>query len=254
MLAVLVSAGIVGLMLGSFASALSWRIPRGQDFVKARSACPSCGHTLSVRDLVPVFSWLSTGGKCRYCKAPVSKRYPLIELATLVLCLSAAVRFGADPYTVFLMLLAPVLVAIIDIDLHYKIIPDGLNLAVAGLGLTHLAYVFAFEQTGTDVFVQAGIGMVAYGAGSALLRAVFALILKKESLGLGDVKFFAASGLWLGTAVEAAPLYLMIAGASGVILALIWRRLTGEEAFPFGPCLVIGFWGALVFKGFLPFF
>jgi leader peptidase (prepilin peptidase)/N-methyltransferase len=78
----LIAVAAVGLALGSFAAAMAYRLPRGVRGV--RSVCPSCGHTLGIRDLVPVFSWLCLKGRCRYCAAPISARYPLIELAVML--------------------------------------------------------------------------------------------------------------------------------------------------------------------------
>ena len=71
----------LGLCLGSFMTALAYRLPRGLNWTTDRSRCPSCGHTLGVPDLVPLFSWLFLRGKCRHCHTPIPVRYPLIELA-----------------------------------------------------------------------------------------------------------------------------------------------------------------------------
>ena len=77
---------VIGLCVGSYLAATSWRLPRG---VRGkRSACPSCGHTLAARDLVPVFSWLALRGRCRYCAARIGVRYTLIELATAAVCVA----------------------------------------------------------------------------------------------------------------------------------------------------------------------
>lgn len=74
-----------GLCLGSFASLLAYRLPRGLPWAATRSKCPACGHALGVRDLVPLLSWMSARGKCRYCKARVPARYPLLEIAGAVI-------------------------------------------------------------------------------------------------------------------------------------------------------------------------
>lgn len=227
-----------GLALGSFASAVAWRLPRGVSFVRGRSACRSCQTPLAARDLVPILSWLWTRGRCRYCQEPQGLRYPLIEAATLALCLFAAGRFGIDVTLIPLMLLAAVSVAIIDIDLRLKIIPNQLNFAIALLGLVYGLLVHAPLWS----LVMAA---VIYGLGALALRQIFLGITKREALGLGDVKFFAASGFWLGLSGDAAALYLIGAGASGVILAILWQRVTKEKEFPFGPALIVGMWLAL---------
>src|SRR5687768_46475 len=92
-------AAFIGLALGSFASALSWRIPRGISWIASNgksehSACPACCHRLSCRDLIPLFSWLMLKGRCRYCQTPIGICYPLIELSTMVGCLAIYAIYG----------------------------------------------------------------------------------------------------------------------------------------------------------------
>jgi leader peptidase (prepilin peptidase)/N-methyltransferase len=74
--------GLLGLVVGSFLNVVAWRLPRRQSIVRPSSACPACSHQLSVMDLVPVFSWLFLRGRCRYCGALISVRYPLVETLT----------------------------------------------------------------------------------------------------------------------------------------------------------------------------
>lgn len=245
---------LAGLCLGSFATALAWRLPRGISMTaKARSSCTACGHDLTALDLVPLFSWLFLHGRCRHCRAAVSWRYPLIELATLVLCAGFYARFGFSPELFCAFAMAPALVAMIDIDFKYKILPDVLNLTVllAGLAAVLLSAMPAHDPAGhvLDMLGQAALGAVMYGGGAWALRQLFLVWKKREALGLGDVKFFAASGVWLGTNVDALAAYLLMAGLSGVIIALLWRRVTGEAEFPFGPALIAAFVAVLFSQG-----
>lgn len=241
----IISVTLLGLCLGSFASALSWRLPRGISFVTERSQCTACRATLGVVDLVPVFSWLFLRGKCRRCKAPIGWRYPAIELATLLLCYIFLWRFGFSAQLIPLLLLAPVIVSIIDIDLHHKIIPDGLNACVALFGFMCLA--LAAVDSGnppayiTDHGGTALAGAALYGLGSLGLRYGMMLVLKKDPLGLGDVKFYAAVGFWFGLNIEALAAFLLISGVMAVFLALLWRKVKKEMEFPFGPALVLAF-------------
>ena len=244
----------LGLCLGSFATALAWRLPRGVSMTaKARSSCTSCGHDLSALDLVPFFSWLFLRGRCRYCRAPVSFRYPLIEISTLALCLAFHVRFGFSPETLCAFMIAPALVAMVDIDFRYKILPDVLNAAifVAGLAAIGLSSLHAYDAPAhvLSMLGQATCGVLIYGGGSWALRAVFMVWKKREALGLGDVKFFAASGVWLGMDVDALAAYLLLSGLCGVLAALVWRKATGELEFPFGPALIGAFVAVLLWRG-----
>ena len=97
---------LIGLCLGSFASLLAYRWPRGLPWANTRSQCPACGHVLGARDLVPVLSWVFSGGACRHCGAAVSVRYPLFEVACGALCLGLYALIGWQ------WLLAPVLAAV----------------------------------------------------------------------------------------------------------------------------------------------
>lgn len=237
----LIVSVLFGLCLGSFATALAWRLPRGQSMVaKTRSACPSCNKDLSALDLVPVFSWLFLRGRCRRCKAPIGWQYPLIELATVFLCVAIYLRFGFSLQTVFLFALAPVMTAMTDIDFRFKIIPDELNIAVFVTGLLVLG-----ASMDPDFIIDHGgqglLGSLLYGLGALALRAGAQVFLKREAMGLGDVKFFFAAGFWLGPSLETLAWFMILAGGSGVVLALLWRKLAKEAEFPFGPSLIAAF-------------
>lgn len=240
----------LGLCFGSFATALAWRLPRGVSVSLERSRCPSCSRTLGIADLVPVFSWLFLRGRCRSCRALIGWRYPLMELATLLLCLAFYARFGFSASTLLLFGLAPVLVAMTEIDLKHKILPDSLNLSVLALGAAVL-FANALQSSDPPEFIvekggAALAGAALYGFGAAALRQGVMAVLKKDPLGWGDIKFFAAAGFWLGLDAMAAARFLLLSGLIGTALALAWRRRTGEAEFPFGPALLAAF-AALLF-------
>lgn len=242
----LLATVLIGLCLGSFATALAWRLPRGESMIsKKRSGCPKCDSILGVFELVPLLSWLWLAGKCRKCGNPIGWQYPVIELATVTLCLAFYFSFGFTLQTVFMFALAPVLVAMTDIDFRFRIIPDGLNLSLLAIGIAVL-FAGAFATGNPPRFVTeegalAVAGMAVYGLGALALRAGGQAVLKREPLGLGDVKFFAAAGFWLGPGLEKIAWFMIVAGASGIALALLWKRVTGEREFPFGPSLLLAF-------------
>ncbi len=243
---------ILGLALGSFATALSYRIPRDISIAaRLRSACPSCGHVLGIPDLVPVFSWLFLRGRCRHCGARIGWRYPLIELFTLLLCIGFYLSYGFSIPVLALFFLAPVVVSIADIDFGYKIIPDGLNLSVAALALAGLGAQGFLSGDPADLMAEAGLlamqGGLVYGAAAAALRWGVMWVMKREPMGLGDVKFFAAAGMWLGPELETLSHFLLLSGLYGVFLALLWKKIRKEAAFPFGPALVAAFVTLLLF-------
>lgn len=244
----------LGLVLGSFATALSYRLPRGLSIVKMkRSACPSCKRPLSAPDLVPVFSWLFLRGKCRTCKAAIGWQYPAIELATLLLCLLFYARFGFSLPVLAFFALAPVVVSIAAIDFTDKIIPDGLNISVAALALVALGANAALAANPPDFVLEKGVealaGAAIYCAAALLLRYGVMLALEKDPLGMGDVKFVAAAGMWLGLNPDSAAWLMFVAGAAGIMIALVWKKMRGEAEYPFGPALLAGFIAMLLWQG-----
>lgn len=242
----------LGLVLGSFATALSYRLPRDLSIVTIkRSQCPSCHRILGMADLVPLFSWIFLRGKCRHCRALIGWQYPLIELATLAVCLLFYFVYGIRMETILIFALAPVIVSIIDIDLRYKIIPDSLNLSIFLTGVAVLCVNATLNDAFLTFFMEKGVGafggVVFYGLGSFLLRQVVMIAMKREPMGLGDVKFFAAAGFWIGISADAAALFMIVSGVSGIILSTIWKKHTSETEFPFGPSLIIAFIAVLWF-------
>ncbi len=245
----------LGLVLGSFATALAYRVPRDISILKkARSACTSCGRNLTALDLVPLFSWLALRGRCRGCGAKIGWQYPLIELATLSLCLAFYFRFGFQPPQIFFFFaLAPLVAAIVAIDIEYKIIPDSLNLAMLGAGIGMLAGN-ALQSPDAVGFIVAkgGEGLAAailYVAVSLGLRQAIMIWRKKDALGWGDVKFFAVAGFWLGLNPDSAAYLMLVAGLIGIFLAIVWQKIRKEAEFPFGPAILLAFIAMLLWQG-----
>lgn len=238
---------VIGLCFGSFATALIYRIPRDIPWVydrgagsnkACRSACPSCGHVLGARDLVPLFSWLCSRGKCRYCSAKVSARYPLVELATASTTLLMFGAWGVGGLaTIPVLLIVPFLIAALLIDWEHMILPDDINLSLFVLAA---AYVLArFYTPYHDISVVYDAVFAAVLLTSLLWLASFILSKWKgrPALGMGDIKFLPAAGLLLGTA--ALPSYLALSGALGIATAMLKLKKDIKQPFPFGPALII---------------
>ncbi len=228
----------LGLVLGSFATAMAYRLPRGMPVAMDRSRCPACLHPLSSRDLVPVLSWLLARGRCRYCAAKVSVRYPLTELALALAFLP--IGLAAEPPATEAALLASVtgLAVILLADLERRIIPNKALIAL----LLPAFYIGAVQSGGLlSPLLGAALGL---GLG-ALLRLGARLIAGRSGLGLGDVKFLGLAGLFLGPA-SFAP-FLLIAGIGGVLFGLVWRAQGKGREFPFGPALAAALYLCLAF-------
>lgn len=236
-------ASLLGACLGSFATCLIYRLPQRIPVVfgKAgqRSICPTCKRKLKPIDLIPIISWLCSGGRCRYCGQRISVLYPIIELSCATACGLIAWHYGMSLQSAVLITTVPILMAIFVIDFYYKIIPDWLNLWLLLLGV---AWVYV---SGAD-WQEHGLTALIYCGFSYALRWVFSKVMKREAMGLGDVKFFAGAGLWLGLTVFSA--FLFFAGVIGIVLAGLRRLTSDDPEIPFGPALVLSFIICLVFE------
>lgn len=233
---------LAGLAFGSFASALSYRLPRGMDVVSDRSRCPRCQAVLAARDLLPLLSWILAGGRCRHCRAPISWRYPAIELATAALFAAAWWRGQGDLATASLLAVTMFgLVVIVVADLEGGIIPD-----LALLGLLPVAGLWRWHGGGD--WLDGAIG-AALGLGlSWTARWAFRRWRGRDGLGLGDVKFLGLAGLYLGV-TGLGPL-LALSGVLGLAVGLIWRLAGRGAAFPLGPALCAALGLGLFWPGF----
>lgn len=222
------SLGLLGLVLGSFLNVLIYRIPRGESIVLPPSHCPNCDHRLGFFDLFPVLSYLGLRGRCRYCKTPISWRYPLVELLTGGLTLLCWIRFGPSIDGLMALILTYVLIAIAFIDLDHQLIPNVLTLPMIIIGL-----VFRIWQGE----ISAGILGLLTGGGLLLLIALF----YPKGMGMGDVKFLAMVGVFLGWEKV---LFVLFAGSALGLLVIapliLLKRLDRKKAFPFGPFLTLG--------------
>lgn len=230
-------AFLIGISIGSFVNVLVYRIPRGLDFVKGRSFCPACQQTLGARDLIPLLSWAFLKGKCRYCGAKISIRYPLVELAGGLLALLSQWRFGwtAAGLTVFMASMTLLTVSLIDWDTRE--IPDGLNIA---LGI--LAILSVWSMPGPNIGARL-MGLVCVSAPMCLIN-----LIKPTSFGTGDVLLMVGAGFLLGwkNTLLAMFVALIIGGGYGAWL-LLAKKAGGKDHFAFGPALATGICIALFF-------
>ena len=227
---------VLGAVLGSFATALAHRSASEESWgkqigLRARSRCTSCAAPLGLIDLIPILSWLFLRGSCRVCDAKISVTYLLIELAAVAMCLGVLALHGLSVSSVLMMCAVPFLLALFVVDLRHMILPDVLVACFAVLGLISVGLSLNITAT----LYALGAGAV-YGALLWSFGWITAKALRKESLGFGDVKYFAASGIWLG--FSALGSYMILSGVIGVIFAVMWKLLKKNEYFPFGPALI----------------
>lgn len=228
-------AFLAGLVVGSFLNVVIWRLPRGENLSRPRSHCPGCGSLIRWFDNVPLVSWVLLRGRCRHCHASIAVRYPLVELLTGVLFLLAW-RTAPDTATAISMaVFLAALVAITWIDIDHRIIPDAITkpgmvifIVAAGLNDLHLhgpgAHAWVGHKPVLDQILNAGLGC-AVGAGTVgLIRLLGSWVLRKEAMGLGDVKLLGMVGAAVG------PLYCLYALA----LACLCGAVIGGVLFAVG--------------------
>ena len=230
---------LLGLCFGSFVTAVSYRLPRGNDFVVGRSFCPSCNRNLTALDLIPVLSWIINKGKCRYCGTKVSFRYPLIEITQMCSFILIYVIYGSSLQSMILQFLSVALLIMIVIDLEFKIIPDRLQIVMFLMG------IFYWVTVSKIPFLDVIISIFVVLAMSLGLRALFSWWKKREALGLGDVKFFVTVCIFLG--LEPIPFFFFLSGVIGLVFGLAWRKITKDIEFPFGPAIAISLFVNLLY-------
>ncbi len=223
-------AGALGLVFGSFITAISYRMPLEKPWMVTRSVCPHCRAVLKARDLIPVMSWLISDGSCRYCRAQVHWRYPVIELLTALCFIQCYFLFGISAMFVVMALLCVCVMTLIITDLEHYMIPDEIQIAMAVLAVAHGILL----EKGIDVMLQGAL--LGFGVGAALHYGYY-YYKGVHGLGFGDVKLMAVAGLWLGP--EMLVPFLFYGGLLGVFSALLWRVLGLGKYFPFGPALAI---------------
>lgn len=226
---------LTGLCVGSFLNVLIYRLPLGQEFVRTPSHCMSCGHNLSWYELIPVFSWLAQGGKCRSCGVKLSAQYPIVEAVNGLMWLFTGILFRGDWLTVGLYCgLFSFLLVLSVIDWRSFIIPNGINLAIFLLGVVRLVTDLGNWPT--------------YIIGLASVSLVFLLLhilTGGNGLGMGDVKLVAGAGLLLGW--QNMILAVLIGSLSGAIIHSIRMKHGADRKLAFGPYLAAGIWFSALF-------
>lgn len=263
-LAFVLCALILGLLIGSFLNVVIHRLPKMMErdwqrearvaldlpegerqptynLILPNSQCPHCGHEIKAWENIPVLSYLALGGKCSSCKSPISKRYPLIELACGALSAFIAWHYGFGWQAGAMLLLGWGLLAMSMIDVDHQLLPDALVLPLLWLGLI-VNYFGLFTSLG-DALWGAVFGYLSLWS----VYWLFKLLTGKEGMGYGDFKLLAMLGAWGGWQVL--PLTILLSSLVGAVLGIITLRLRKAETstpIPFGPYLAIAGWIALL--------
>src|SRR6266513_1323921 len=258
--------GIVGLCVGSFLNVVVHRLPKMLDrgwraqcaelsgepppelppynLITPRSQCPACGHRIAAFENIPVLSFLFLRGRCSACAAPISARYPFIELLTGALTIAAVVRFGVTPTAAAACLLIWSLIALTFIDFDTQLLPDSITLPLLWGGLLANISGLVPGVSLRDAVVGAVAGYVSLWT----IYWLFKLIRGKEGMGYGDFKLLAALGAWLGW--QMLPLIVLLSSVVGAAIGIslvVFKGRDHQIPLAFGPYLAIAGGIALFF-------
>ena len=219
---------LFGIVIGSFLNVCIYRIPKKEDIVKINSHCMSCNYKLKWYDLVPIFSYICLGGRCRECKTKISIQYPLIEGLNGILYVLVVLVNGFTIESLLYCLMFSALVTLSVIDFRTYEIPFGINLFILALGLIRVALDYRN-------FLNYLIGFLSV---SGFLYLLF-LITKGRGIGGGDIKLMAVSGLMLGWKCNI--LALAIGCIVGSIIHIIRMKVSKQDhVLALGPYLSVG--------------
>jgi leader peptidase (prepilin peptidase)/N-methyltransferase len=239
-------AFFLGAIIGSFLNVVIHRYPRGESIVFPPSRCPKCGTHIRAFDNIPVVSFLVLGGRCRSCRAPISIRYPLVELANGLFYLAIYLRTGLSVWFLPLAAVVSMTLVLMYIDAEIQILPDvidipgtfiGLLIGGASLGLAYPDLVLSTSLTDSAVGAAAGAGVL------LAIGMAYKFVRKIDGMGLGDVKMLAMLGACCGwRSLFALLLIASVAGAViGIAIMIATRRSNLQFALPFGVFLGMAF-------------
>lgn len=238
---------ILGAIIGSFLNVVALRFNTGMT-LKGRSKCFSCGKNLNWYELVPVFSFLFQGGKCKKCKGKISWQYPVIEilagiLFALVLYTFPPITVASSFITLFYLFITCLLLVITIYDIKHKVIPDTL---VYTFAIMALAKLFIAPDLS---FVIPSVPMLIAGPLLALPFALMFFLSKGTWMGLGDAKLVLGIGWVLGSTLGLSA--IVLAFWIGAVVSILWmviafKKIKARYEIPFGPYLILGMYIVLI--------
>lgn len=217
--------GLLGTAVGSFLNVCILRIPQGRSFITGRSSCPFCQRQLMARDMVPILSWIRLGGRCRFCRSPISFQYPAVEALTGLVYFLCCLAKGPGKEAAILCIFGSIMIFAAWIDARYLYIPDTVHLLILLLSACSAA-------------CSVGPGLQSRIAGFILCGGFLALLsfLTKGGVGGGDVKLLSAGGFLLGAGRGMTAILLAYAAAGmWYFIPLIRKKVDGKTQAPMVP-------------------
>ena len=238
---VLVFSAVFGLIIGSFLNVCIYRIPQNKSIVWPGSFCPKCGKHIKFYDNIPLLSYIILGGKCRYCKEPISCQYPIVEFLTGLLTLLFVWHWGLTAWTGVLLVALYSLIILSVIDLELMIIPDRFSLGLMVLGLAFSWLNPNFDGSFWSRFLQSLTGAAVGFFGTLAVALLGYVLFKKEAMGGGDVKLMGGIGAFVGWGgVVTTIVFASVLGLVYSIFLMIFKGKGKGDAIPFGPFLSAG--------------
>ena len=237
---------LLGLFVGSFVNVCIDRLPRGQSIINPPSHCSACNHKLGILDLVPLFSYLWLRGRCRYCRAPIPARLPIVEGITGLLFTFLYWKFGLGLELGISLIYAGLLIVIFVIDLENRLVLD--KVVYPGMAL---ALTFSFFWPGLGVLSSLG------GGALGLVAMALPFIIYRRGIGLGDVKLGGLVGLMTGYPLVLIALLLSVLTGGGVAASLLAFKIKKrKDPIPFAPFLATSamvtlLWGQAIYQWYL---
>ena len=238
----LATGGFLGLASAGLANRFGFRSADRLPGENRLPHCYYCMRALSWQEAFPLIGWLLRPDAMSFpCACGVRRGFwaqPTVEIIGFILGFAAVFLAGWPGMSIPLALGLGILPAIAMVDLYFGIIPDELNFLFGALG-----FIWALSG-GSDIYISLIVMSVLLALG-LFCALIYSRWRGREMLGLGDVKFFAAAGMWLPP--EMVPWFLMLAGAFGIIISVVWQRAGGGKEFPFGPALCLSLASCMIY-------
>jgi leader peptidase (prepilin peptidase)/N-methyltransferase len=231
----------LGASIGSFLNVVIYRLPRKESIIFPPSHCPNCNHKLSIKDLIPIFSFIFLKGKCRYCGKNISIRYFIVEFILGISFSSIFLFYDFSFFSIKSLIFISLLLPIFFIDLEHMIIPDVISIPGLFIGI-----IFSIFEKNLWKSVS---GSMIFGGILLLIYLLALIIYKEEGMGQGDIKLGLLLGSFLDIRLSILSLFLsFVIGGIVSIFILIFKNKTLKSAIPFGPFLIFAgiisyFWG-----------
>ena len=223
---------LIGTILGSFYYVVAYRIPNGESIVYPPSHCPKCNHRLGPLELIPIFSFLLQGGKCKSCKCKISVFYPLFEFVCGLLFGFAFLSYGFTLDLVIVLTFISMVMIIILSDIYYMIISDGVLIFFSLCMFIEMFLIYGFKYSIVHLFSGFIAFIIMY-----LLKLFGDFLFKRESMGGGDIKLMFTYGLMFGWEMSIVSIFL--AAIVGLPISLALLKKSDDHVLPFGPYLGI---------------